>query len=277
MDWTNIVSVIGIVGTWVTIVLVYFTLREMRNQRIASQKPDLIIPESTIYAYGYGYEGRTYPLVARDWSNDKDLKDERHNWERSSLIKLYNVGFGVAKNIELKWTGEYNATLRQIKDYCYQHSIPIIIQPHNDGVFVESDVFASLSPEIYKYDFLMPASIASVGLATSVPDAFVELVSILVHLKAHYGRQHLNEQSGLEINIPSMVLELHYDDLENSHYTKKFEVLFSLSGFSIHADEKSIIGLKQLFQASFEFKLYHKPSPDLEYKRMQKAKKLKNK
>ena len=253
MDWATIISIVGIVGTWITIVLVYFTLREMRNQRIASQKPDLILPKSIVHGYVYAREGKTV-LVPRYWSNDKAVKDEMLNWERSGLLRLYNVGFGVAKNIELKWIGYYDEALQEIRDYCYQNSVPIILKSEGDGVFVESDVFTSLSPQTFNHDFLMPSSITSEGLTSSVPDAFVELVSIMIYLKYHYGRRHLNEMSEVEVSTLPMKLEINYDDLENSHYSKKFEVRFSVSGLHIYADEKSLKGLKPLFHGTFEFK-----------------------
>ena len=65
MDWATLISIVGIIGTWITIVLVYNTLREMRNQRKASQKPELIIPNVSIF----GYADDNEIFIASNWSN----------------------------------------------------------------------------------------------------------------------------------------------------------------------------------------------------------------
>jgi len=127
MDINFLILIISQIATWITILLVYFTLREMRNQRKASQKPDLVFPKIKVYGYVYGLKDRKDLLIPRHWSNDEDFQIDQ-SWGEQASIKLYNVGFGVAKNIELKWTVEPDKTMQQIKDYCYQNSIPIIIK-----------------------------------------------------------------------------------------------------------------------------------------------------
>jgi len=166
MDISLLVNLIGQIAAWLTIMLVYFTLVETKTQRKVSQKPDLIIPKSSsIYGYSYGFstEDMTAFLIPRSW-NHKKLKDGEHILNNSGSVTLYNVGFGVAKNIELKWTFEYDRCLQQIKDYCYQNSIPIIIQPEENKISVVEQ--GGMPPSDFlvpkyenKHDFLMPASV----------------------------------------------------------------------------------------------------------------------
>jgi len=256
MDITSLVTIIGQLATLITIVLVYFTLVEMRNQRKASQKPDLLIPKASIYGYVNIYKGKQV-FVADAWSDNKDIKDgEGHVWSETP-IKIYNVGFGVAKNIELVWKVNYDKTLQQIKDYCYQNSVPIILQMEGDIVRFQADAPFSLSPQTFKHEFLMPASITSDGLATYVPPAVRELISILIYLQSDYRDRNLNNFSQLEIEIPSMDIELKYNDLENSHYTKWFNVEFLVNGYSVYGSGEpspSLYGLNQFFSGAFEFK-----------------------
>jgi len=76
----------------------------------------------------------------------------------------------------------------------------------------------------------------------------------LVYLKSHHSHKQLGDLSQLEIDIPSLELEVHYDDMENSHYSEKFEVLFSIRSYWIHMVEKDVQGLRQVLTGSFEFK-----------------------
>ena len=137
MDWTVIVSVVGQLATWLTIVLVYLTLQEMRNQRKASQKPDLIIPKFSFvgYVFGFSDETMTSLTIPRSWVDSHDefwqpthqkILDDRPFINAG--ITLYNVGFGVAKNIQLKWIGEYDDALNGIRKYCFEHAIPLFLQ-----------------------------------------------------------------------------------------------------------------------------------------------------
>jgi 1,4-dihydroxy-2-naphthoate octaprenyltransferase len=47
-----ILSTIGQIGTWVTIVLVFLTLKEMEKQRRESYKPVIVIPQFDLKAKG---------------------------------------------------------------------------------------------------------------------------------------------------------------------------------------------------------------------------------
>ncbi|SRR6266487_6223810 len=237
MGWLTLLTQIA---TWVTILLVLFTLLEMRNQRKAAQKPDLLISESSIYVHTSNFpdSSRSGSPIPRAWSRSKELKASMDypNPLGVSIITLYNVGFGVAKNITLTWTSDYDKTIQQLKDYFYRNSIPIIIQVNNDGVTVieeeppKSEVGFVIGSYSASHDFLMPVSITSEGLVTDVPNIFVELVSLYFYSLQHHFKQKLlskREIPDLEIDKPTLELELHYDDMENYHYSRKLDVTFA--------------------------------------------------
>ena len=270
----DIFTIVGQLTTWITILLVYFTLREMRNQRKASQKPDLIIPQFTIYGYA-DRESSDSSLMITNWSDRDEEESLNHVWSESTRIKLYNVGFGVAKNIELKWTFNCDKTIQQIKDYCYKYSVPIILERKDDRLYISGEDFRvnqsssdfwhpiSLSTWHSEHGFLMPASITSEGLRSGTPRGIIVLLAISAYLKTHFSEKdspsgeagieqllHFMDKEELKIDLPSMELELCYDDLENSHYTKKFEVLFKELS---RVNYTSQSGLIKVFSGSFEF------------------------
>lgn len=245
MDWatliqiaTVVVAIAGIILTWRNVRLVDNTLQEMKNQRKASQRPDLLIPKLPVYGYAYG---------------------EEDMWEGEAPVKFYNVGFGVAKNIELTWDVDYSKTIQQIKDYCYQNSIPIVIQVSEDRrrlTIVERGVTTAdklpLFPMPGNFDFLMPVSITNQGLSSYIPLAVRELISTIVYLKIYARRQDPN--SKLEFDIPGMILELNYDDLEDSNYLKLFEVICTIRYFFHRPFTTSETEVRQVWGGSFEFK-----------------------
>jgi hypothetical protein len=258
MDWSIIIIVVGQIATWITILLVYFTLREMRNQRIASQKPDLMIPKTEVYGYSaYSNDPKddwAPLLIPRFWSKEY-LKVMPQAYPHTGRdVTAYNVGFGVAKNITFKWTIECNKIVQQIREYCYQHSIPIVVKTDKDTLRVaenngETEDYP-LSPE-HRYEFLMPASITSEGLLFEVPVVYAELVAILIYLKIHHSRKD-TVMKELEVEMPSATLELQYDDLQNLHYSKTFDVPISIRYFIPYKTERE--GTRNMiFYGSIEF------------------------
>ena len=269
MDWTMVVSIVGILGTWVTIVLVFFTLREMRNQRIAAQKPDLIIAKPlTISAFSYRKEGQTSLLIPKWWKTPELRPAGKHSWLDSYPVNLYNVGFGAAKNIKLKWQIEYDKTLQQIKDYCYQNSIPIVLRLQEDTVsIIEKDEGNNIvdgsyflrSPEINETDFLMPASVTKEGLTSFTPQSMKQIISIIFYLRDYHNKKYIDWETppDLSLDFPTVELELYYDDVEDSHYSKKFDVVQSYN-FSHSMEEKLSEGLEFSSYLRFEFKMITK-------------------
>src|SRR5687768_4300953 len=115
MDLTTLLTIIGQIATWVTIALVYFTLREMRNQRRAAQKPELIIPKVPIYGYAVDNE----IFIASKWSN-RELKNDSIVVEERPQAIIYNIGAGAAKEINIKWDFDLSGAIKSIQDYCYR-------------------------------------------------------------------------------------------------------------------------------------------------------------
>ena len=256
MDLATIISIAGIVGTFITILLVYFTLREMRTQRKAAQKPDLLLPRFTVYGYAVGIKDVIDFSIPRFWSHKESL-DKGVIWEDSAPAKVYNVGFAVAKNIELLWQFSFVKTMQQIQDYCYQNSIPIVIQVENERLNITERGVKTvgempLSPMNQKFDFLMPVNVTSEGLSSTIPYALRELISTIIYLKIHARKQ--KPDIPIEFEIPSMRLELDYDDLEDSHYSKAFDVLFSLYTYSMLPSDASETEVHPAWVGSFEFR-----------------------
>ena len=224
---TVIVSIAGIVLTLINVRLVYDTLREMRNQRVAAQRPDLVIPKLTVYGHADGKVVRQLP-IGRVWKNTKHT----HLGGADVEVKLYNVGFGVAKNIELSWIEDCGRTMQQIIAYCAQNEVPIELQPTENKVVIKelgSYVTATYGlpdfPLTANFDFLMPVSITKEGVTVSTPHMLKEIISIVMFLRGH--RAQLSHASDLlEIDMPSITLKVHFDDGEGNRYAKELAVEF---------------------------------------------------
>jgi hypothetical protein len=132
MSIEQIIGILGQVATWVTVILVFFTLREMEKQRKASQKPELIIPNVSVF----GYTDNKDIFIASNWSN-KEIKSDGFVIEKYPQFILYNIGAGAAKEINIKWDFDLTNTVKSIQDYCYRNSIPVVVSIQKDMLQIQ--------------------------------------------------------------------------------------------------------------------------------------------
>jgi len=258
-NWTDIISIVSILGTWVTIVLVYFTLQEMRNQRKASQKPELIIPIAPIF--GYAQDNDIF--VAGSWSN-KERKNESAVVEERPQVTIYNIGAGAAKEINIKWDFDLSGTVKSIQDYCYHNSLPVVVNIQEDILKIESKGRESyISIEAYskaEHVYLMPASVTAKGLKSSIPVTFLELLSILIFLDIHQTHKKSSNKPLLPVEesrfeIPMLFCELSYVDIGGVRYAKKFDVIFHPSMvMGIPSRKIELSSTEPVFHGWFEFR-----------------------
>src|SRR3972149_11460007 len=94
----QIFGIIGQLATLVAVLFVFLTLQEMVKQRKASYKPEIIIPNVSIYGY---VDNPDEIFISNRWSN-KELTDE-YVVGNLPKVSLYNIGLGAAKSIKIKW------------------------------------------------------------------------------------------------------------------------------------------------------------------------------
>ena len=252
MAFDQVLSVIGQIATWVTVVLVFLTLREMERQRKASQKPDLILPKAPIY--GYASTDKSKLLVPTEWSNKK-LKEGETLIRDFPYITLYNIGLGAAKNIKLKWNFDLESILQTIKDYCYENAIPIFVDKQKGFLRMDLKGLVSMHnidvSRWQEHDYAIPAATTPHGLRSYLPPAFMGLLSVLVYMMIHQAdNRKASSEPKSPLEFPSANLELVYEDIGNTRYIKKFEMKFSIFVLSVPHER---LGGEEVIQGMFEF------------------------
>jgi hypothetical protein len=256
MTLDQIIGIFGQVATWFTLILVFLTLQEMGKQRRSAQKPELIIPRVSIYGYTYA---KTKFIIPRVWRDNKLENNEKHTFS-SPKITIYNIGFGAAKNIKLKWKFDLENILIDIKEYCYQNSIPIVVGIRDNLLHGEypGSGFNVRTDEVFpnvEHEYLMPVSVNSQGLESDLPFSFMQLLSILVYKIIHrldFPAGATFEKSPFQ--IPNMSLKLTYNDISGKEYKTEFQVRCSISDININFHDTNLItGLEVITSGAFEF------------------------
>ncbi len=224
-----IISIIGQIGVWITIFLVFLTLKEMEKQRRASYKPVIVIPRFGLQAEGKE-EGDiiVFDDLCRGGVFDEEQKSyisselaEKYKFGKFDHVVLYNLGTGAAKDIAIEWRLEFEIPeiVASIKEFCYKNSIPLIVELDKGNLnlhkkFRPEDsyiVSCSIEPGKEDIDYLLPQSVESSGLRLTFPIIYQQLISLLAMTY-----QNKNPE-WLVPNLP-IILEIHYQDIGEKHY-----------------------------------------------------------
>lgn len=230
-----IVAIIGQLGAWVTIILIFLTLKEMENQRKESNRPVIAIPKFGLQAEGKKagnywlfddfHRGGSLDYAVREYSDSKQTKQS--NDQGYGFLVIYNLGVGAAKDIEVKWRLEFDLkeTIERIKDIYSRNSIPVDIDVVDEGIKIQekSNIKDNIS-HIYLFpnqtehiDFLLPHSIQPSGIKIILPLMYQKIITLFASI--HEGE---NEEKTI-MNLP-ILIEIHFRDIANNKYTNLFRI-----------------------------------------------------
>src|SRR6266498_3791121 len=239
MSIDQIVLIVGQIATWITVVIVFLTLREMEKQRRESYKPELVVPTLDLFGYGNKKGKLIIPIewnkeILKDDSLPHDEQDKWFNPTISPCLTIYNLGLGAASNINIVWNYDIDSTIEVITDYCYKNSIPIIIKTDPTwGLQINVDETFNLTTTShppfdtnFQIAFVPPISISPKGTDIHLPNVYKIIVSLLIYTLA-------NQDKGLDVinmMIPPLKLTINYEDIGNRKYRKVFDVKLSIHG-----------------------------------------------
>ena len=224
------------------------TILEMRQSRIATMKPELVV-ESCMHEDTYRVEftfGRTVsPRFAAvrlaAMSGAPAEKVERN-------LNIYNVGNAVALNVNVTASYAMGAIIARIEALQEEPIYEFDTTHGNLIVYKDGNVIAGLGSSGKArrgpHD-LMPYSISSRPLPFVIPYDYFYLVSLLLHVEFKYkpsveyfskfGRNDtihsLMPQLAEDGFIPELSAKLQYDDLAGNKYTKRFDIIPKFSGY----------------------------------------------
>lgn len=233
----QIILIVGQIATWITVVIVFLTLREMEKQRRESYKPELVVPTIDLFGHGNKKGKLTIPIewnkeILKDDSLPHDEQDKWFNPTISPCLTIYNLGLGAASNINIVWNYDIDSTIEVITDYCYKNSIPIIVKTDPWGLQINVDETFNLSTTSYppfdtnfQIAFVPPISISPKGTDIHIPHVYKIIVSLLIYT--------LEPQDNgfflMQTMIPPLKLTINYEDIGNRKYSKVFDVKLTIN------------------------------------------------
>jgi hypothetical protein len=253
-----VVSIVGQLGVWITIILVFLTLKEMEKQRRESYKPVVVIPRFGLRGEAKMHDGI---IVFEDfyrgglhneeiqWNQGKDSSKEG-NFRVLDHVVLYNLGVGAAKDIEIKWELDFEISeaVEKVKEFCYKNSIPLIVEIDKDALKVRKKFRAddnvvyhySIIPGEHQIDYLLPQSVEPSGIRLRLPLIYEKLLSLLTTT------YNYKNPDWPKPELP-ILLDIHYKDIGNKEYRNQYRLRISHHFFALGEEAESTY-----FDALFE-------------------------
>jgi hypothetical protein len=236
--WDQVIEVLPHIATWVTVVLVIFTLIEMAKQRKSTYKPDIVVSKSFIYAYlGHSKLPNRW-LDHKPEDNEIDIDEVSY---KGYFMRAHNLGLGAARDVEFVWNFDRNKIIQKIESISQTYPDQIRISLNERG-FLEIDIDKSIGMWInlkrdleHSTDYILPASIDNAGYKLRFPSTYSDLVSILLMVESHRIRNSENGEKGeiFAIEFPSLDLKIEYRDIGGSKHSKNLEFSFSISQMAL--------------------------------------------
>ena len=225
MSTDQIISLLASIGACLAAIAAFLSILQIKRQKIESYRPDPTFASSSFFAYGHKDQTRF------TWS-DKEI-DQRStafsDYPRyQSGVPLHNIGFGVAKNVSLRWNFPIEDFTSTLNKRSQDTSIPIVFSYSNGIVSTVSEEKSRadsfwLNQRDKYLDFLLPLEIHKEATTIEFPPVILDLVSAYIKFTLE------SKNENLEYNIPSITIEVKYQDIGGSKHCDIFEIDLELS------------------------------------------------
>ncbi len=231
IDWVLVV-------TFITALATFYTVLEMKKQRVQSNMPNLILRnEKRFYLYKDTTINNFEYLHWHDTRLTDTIQIESKAYHKFD-IDLFNIGVGTAKNIRFS----YKIDDRKIINVL--HSIGEVkvetLDLEKNGLSFEAKYgivplgFSIAKSDICYSEIFIPREDNSFKL--KLPSIYLSMFNAFVLSLTH--KQNKTEYFD---KFPSLKLSIVYQDIANNSYKKQFEFKFKLD--TIHIEPSCVSGL----------------------------------
>lgn len=238
---TVIVSIFTIVSALATVIytiITFRTLKEIKAQREATYRPDIIIDEGLFYIYSFKDENGEFPSEYTYGKKQQDYYSE--NLRMNSFgMNLFNIGLAAAKEVKIKYSFDLDkifTTIIEQNKALPNDKIINIIKNDNTLEFIPSDnCVGSKCNSIHfinsqlnrEFNHILPTNITNNPIKLNLPTYILEMHSILIY------NFWLNETEIKKFpEIPVITLNISYLDIGNKSHSKEYELLILFQGGS---------------------------------------------
>lgn len=238
-EFENYISILASLGTFVSAIVAVITLRALKRQTNSSYMPDIFLSFYTsnkIKVCGWNKVEKKEVSIAATL-NDEEF--EAHGL----LYSIENVGFGVAKNLNIYVEFNYDKAIDMITSVLPStHKLEIFSETIRISEIATNNCFVSIyctrDLNNTNYDFILPRKDEKFDRSPSIQPSIIQLLSIYFLFKREL---HLVKNDYLIFHedfesFPKPILKIEYKDIGGIIHKRKFETSFSLSISNLDGD-----------------------------------------
>jgi hypothetical protein len=242
-------------ATFITAIASLGTIIEMRNSRISSEKPDIILENCNQNGF------MNIQFNFKDNKSSWKLTNEQYNIQTGkydtlpfSAFRFYNVGLGVARNVKVSYQFDLEKFIKYLSTIKGNDSIRFVLGKNNEDLAIYGN--SSLSSLIVLYGNplgsddnvfqIVPYSSNTTPLIKQIPHLYFDLIRFSFLLEHKYcWKTEIVKVDSLNccdtfktkklINdifkadyFPPLFIIIKYDDISKRHYLKKFKATFQV-------------------------------------------------
>ncbi len=215
----DLINLITSGATFATVLISYFTLREMNRQRKATYKPDLIMVDSqhSLYFNKYDETGHFEFKYYNHDGNDIGFK--------KPYAEVVNLGFGVAKSVEYECSFDQNKAAKIIKSldknkkFNLSESDDLFCLFNLSGKDLGEFTNSYLPISSGRFNFIHTFEHESGKNLIDILEGYFNLLTVYLFLVPDEYDFTIAEIQ----HFPPLEISIKYEDLGGDKYTKRFK------------------------------------------------------
>lgn len=219
----NFINYVTGISTLFTSLIILLTLFEMKQQRVSTYKPVIVVKDVILKVK---WESEDLLQFTINGIKPSDL--DNVNKQISKGFELYNIGSGAAQKIKILFDFNSKEIIEAIKKFHVKSQIEIdtfTISSESTAFFYQQDIENEKN-----IDYILPANIDSKPVFINLPHRFTVLFLIYEYFFFNSSKE-LIDSIGQNNDFKKGKLTIHYQDIGNEQYCKKFDVEFSMIMF----------------------------------------------
>lgn len=241
----EIISLFASIGTFISSIIAIYTLLEVKKQRLSTYKPQILLKSFLVYINKSPLCLEPEELQLFKTENFNEYKDNtsiKKEYEVSSLYKIENLGFGIAKNIKVTWNFDMQKALKLLEkelsqEFHLNQYKPLnyyFIHKKNNEKF---QITLKNEKEIIQTtDYITPINIKEHAHYHSIPKD-VTIIHFLYFIFKNKLTNTVNINNSYDSefeNFPVIKLKIEYFDLNDKKYISKYKFKTSIVSTQIN-------------------------------------------
>lgn len=211
-----IITIVTSIFAVVTIIIIYKTLSEIKKQRENTHRPDLYIKGINLYIH---FKIPFTPFIVSD-KKTIDIEQYDINYFPIVKLKLYNIDFGTAKELKIKWIYDLKKIVANVNNL-FENYEPVILTNEKIKLIFKTKQFEyefEIKERVNSFNFVLPYNLNNEIFYINFPPILLYIVGVycsLICLKIDK-----NEVFEDFFKFENIKLFMQYKDIESKIYKK---------------------------------------------------------